>query len=351
MPQIVSYIFSLVVGLLMPRIRQPNSHSRRNYIIALTVLLTFFYGCRGLYALNDTSSYHWTYTWATNVPFLRYIQTIQTDYLYYLLNWILSNLGIPWQVFLIVQTAFVFGVFGLWVYENSEDPMLSYLMFVSLLAVTWATAIRYAFASAFLLLAYRSFQKSDKRGFVAFSAIAFFFHATSLVFIPFWFLKKVPLTNASMAVCSAVCIALWIFRNRFLQMVNILARMLNRNEYTEFWNEEPGMLIFAVIAAIAIAWCLRKTFVKKFPQKQEYYYSLFLMLLLLALGGGVVVRFAMYYGIYICLLVPCLVRCFKRDQVQIATMLAVLLLSAFYIQSSGSDPSVFYFFWQERPVV
>lgn len=346
MPNVVNVFLTLLSGLILQSTNLGKNHKRQIFLTFVWLILTFVAGTRGLYALGDTDSYYATYIESMRYTLPDYMEIVNVDYGFYLVVWLFANMGIPWQVFLILFSAFVLGTVCYWISVNSLDPLLSMLIFECLFLNIWQGSLRQALGMACLLIAYelvKSDKKLNKICAAVLFAFAFFCHSTAIVCILFLVLRKIPLTSVTIAIFSGLTISCYVFRSSFLNLINIFAESLDRNTYTTFLETNPTTLIFLCLLVLLLMIVYRTYILRYYPQAEEYYSAIFLMVAMLSLGGGVVVRLAWYFGIFLCLVFPVISNLFKPKKLAVALMIMFLLL--LYLRSV--DTSSWYFFWQE----
>ena len=346
MPNVVNVFFTLFVGFIIQNIETDEARKRKLFLTVVWIALTLVAGTRGLYALGDTDAYYSTYVGALQYDFITYFGKLEGDYLFYVINWLFSNIGIPWQMFLIIHSGFVLGSFCYWIGKNSEDPLLSMLIFECLFLNVWQGSLRQALGMALLLVAYNKLDLAGVKSkliAIALFILAVLSHSTAIVLLPYIILRKVPVNKITIIFYSIGTIGCYVFRNQFLQFINLIANELDRNTYTNFWNKNPTTLIALCVLILGMFLFFRLPIVEKYPKAEEYYVVLFLMVAMLSLGGGVVVRLAWYFGVVLCLIMPMIAEQFRPVILAKAIMVGVLIV--LYINSV--DTSLWYFFWQK----
>lgn len=343
MPNLINVFITLILGMgLGDRLKDPKW--KKIYLIIIWGCLSLVAGFRGLNAISDTASYHWTYQFETrNYSFGEYLVYVKThDTLYYMTNWLFARAGVPWQLYLTMVSLFVIGSFVYWIYSNSEDVVVSMLIFECLFLNVWQAALRQSLAMACLLWCYQMFQIGRrKRGILLFLA-AMGFHTTAVCVLPVLIARKLHINNVILALGALVCAGCHIFRNYFLVLVNKIGNLFGRNLYETFWGQQPVILIVMVFIILFIMVILRKQIREQCPASSEYYIAVFWMLALLALGGGVMVRLAWYPGMFISLAIPVVISIFKEKR--LVKYMAIGMLLFMYIPNA--DLYSWYFFWQ-----
>lgn len=343
MPNVINVFITLIFGIGLGE-RLQDAKWKKIYLIVIWLCLSLVAGLRRLDVLNDTDTYHWIYEFGTkNYSFKEYFDLCKThDFLYYMMGWILARASLPWQVYLTTVSLFVIGSFVYWIYCNSEDVVVSMLIFECLFLNVWQGALRQAMAMACLLWCYQMFQIGRRmRGIILF-LVAMGFHTTAVCFLPVLIVRKLYINDVTLALGALVCAGFHIFRNYFLVFVNKIGNLFGRNLYETFWGQQPVILIVMVFIILFIMVILRKQIREQCPASSEYYIAVFWMLALLALGGGVMVRLAWYPGMFISLAIPVIISSFKEKR--LVKYMAIGMLLLMYIPNV--DLHSWCFFWQ-----
>lgn len=345
MPNVVNVFLTLIFGTLIKHLNLTEAEKRTFFLGIVWLLLTFVAGTRGLYALGDTEAYYSTYIMAGQYSFVAYFERLRGDYLFYIINWFFSHCGVPWQTFLLIHSGFVLGVFCSWVGKNSEDPVLSMLIFECLFLQVWQGSLRQALGMALLLLAYDQLEIEGIRPKIIAGVLfllAVLCHSTALVVLPFILLRKVPINTNTIVLYTIATIGCFVFRAQFLQFINLIANELNRNTYANFWSTNPTTLIALCLLILGLFLLFKAPIIEYYPKAEEYYVAMFIMIALLSLGGGAIVRLSWYCGVVVCLIMPIIAEQFRPSTLAKAIMVVALI--GLYLKSANT--SQWYFFWQ-----
>ena len=129
---------------------------------------------------------------------------------YSFLCWLFVTLGVPFQVFLAVESAFcVFCVYD-FVRRNSVNIPLSIALIIGFGAFDYMfIVIRQSMAFGFLLLSVESIKKRNLPVFLLFVLAAMMIHRTAALFLIVYPLSYLPITRLNVAIFS--CASLLIF--------------------------------------------------------------------------------------------------------------------------------------------
>lgn len=343
MPNAINVFITIFLGGIYRFVDIEEKRKKIIYLFVIGCCLSLVCGLRGLYATSDTEAYYSTFQGCLNIGLLEEIQNNIIDFGFYGTTWILANLGFTWQVYLLMYSFFVMGSFLYWIYDNSQDVVISLLIFECMFLTVWQSALRQTIAMAIILWSYKAIKNNKKLRAMFLFFIALTFHATAIVVLPFYLVRGKKVTNAVILIGTICTSLVFFFNTKFLWLVNKVAALLGRNVYLDFWKTKPITLIAFSILVLFITILMKKIFMAKYSQYAECYYALFLMLIFLALGGGVMVRLAWYYGIFLCILIPILCRCFREWKV--VTLLVCLVLLGLYLPHV--DYMTYYFCWMD----
>ncbi len=345
MPYVVSYIILTLTGLYKDF--NESERAKKYGLLVVWISLSLLFGLRG-YAneMPDTLGYKWTYTHSAVVSSISaYLAESGIDFVYYGINWILAHLGISWQVYLMLFAMFTTGVVIKFMDTYSEMPFLSIMIFMCFMFPAWESAMRQGMAMSFLYLAYMAFDHGEKkRGFILF-LLGLFSHLTVIFFVPFFFIRKIKISDLVILVYLALITIVYAFNMAFLSVLNRVAALLGRNTYSQIWHERPTNFIIFVVLLLIFALIFYRKDYNSDPRVIECIHAMFWSILLLAFGGGTNLRLVYYYAFFACILIPKIVKCFIPNQ------LAKVLVGAVFVWIFFSTVNMTYwFFWQDFSV-
>lgn len=180
------------IGTNVTSIRQDDvlTVKKNKKIIAVCAFatLTILMGCRSLSVGADTYQYYQKY--------LSYeINGANTEFLYQLVNDLFSCLGVPWQVFLLLISAFISYTVIRFVFEFSPDPAFSVLLYMTIGIFSLnMSGIRQSLAITVCLLGLINFIKRRQPLFFLISiGLAFFIHNSAIIMLailPVYYLSR-----------------------------------------------------------------------------------------------------------------------------------------------------------------
>lgn len=248
-----------------------------------------------------------------------------------------------YQVYLICIAILFTSLLGKWVYENSKDPFLSFIIYSCLFYAFFSiTGHRQTIVTAFVVLI--GFQFIKDRRFLPFlflTLISFTIHKSALIFLPFYFLAYKKITEIYLASVYVLFIILFINKEWFSTKLKIIGG------YEIYGiNPEAGTASFSIIfiALSVVAFIRYKHIIRSNPDSLPFFNALLIALFFLPLTfvNPSAMRIVQYFSIFIILLIPEIIYSFsKRDRsiiyVSVTSLLILLLIR--------SD-SKYLFFWE-----
>ncbi len=210
----------LVTALLMHGTREKNLR----YVIVACLLLYAIYGLRNTYYIGDdtTTSYLVNFNRMMNRDWggvLNYAKG--KNVLFYLTTKAFTEfISTDYQLYISVISAFVTFCFGFLVYKYSPNPLQSILYHFGLLFFTFHfSALKQSIAMALLLLAFdRIFEKKPVK-FILIVLLASQFHFPSIVFLPAYWVAKLPTGRAYLFLLGGLLLLTYIFRNQIINFM------------------------------------------------------------------------------------------------------------------------------------
>lgn len=319
---------------------------KKRILAVIWMGIVLLVGLQGLDANADSLAFHYTYAIEPlSYSLLEYFIKQKHEFVFYLSSYILSKIGIPWQIYLMIYAAFVFGVMLYWIFLYSEDVFLSALIFETTFFAAWVIAMRSGLALAFMILAYISIRNGKKKRGVLFILLAVFSHNSIMLLLPFFVLRNIRFSNAMLSLYVMLTVTTLLFRSQLLDFINLVAKALGRNTYGLIETETTYTFTTLLLMVIILGLWFRKNL----ANKNNIIYSdgmhalLCAFLFLNIVGGGVKLRIVYYYAIFMCLLIPMILRSIRPRP--LSRFLVILLLVVLYVR--GANFSRYYFFWQE----
>lgn len=339
-------VMPLIVRLFFKEIT--SQKTKRYYLIFCGIILVLVAGLRSRYSGSpDTDSYCKKFEkMLLYGNFFDYLKVhranvLEGDFLFseigfWYSTWLLSRIfsNSTWYVFF--TTAFI--IFGTlrFIYKNSEDVMLSLIMFITLGLFTFCmNGLRQALAMTICLFAYEPAKKQKFLPFLLIVLVGILFHKSAIFAMLLYLAPKLKF-NFKSALLFVLVAGVFVYLGQEIMMA---ADDLFDKSYSEKVTESGGSIALMVYLFVIGFGFL---FSQKEFKKQENAGILYLSIL------GVIVftmrfvfssgyeRISYFFLYYLCLLLPFEIKSFdskSRFIIQIMALILCLLLFAYRVRS------------------
>lgn len=347
------YIYNIVVvillGILFLHMYKSNL-TKKMYFLILTLQMALIVGLRGYDVGWDTRNYVWYFSRAANFD-LKYIITkdIDIEKGYVLLEYLVSKLSTNPTVFFLIIALFYFISVGRFIYKDSKDPILSYVLFIALGFFTFSmTALRQTVAIGVVLYSYKFIKERKFKLFVVNILFAAIFHKSAIFFLPAYFLAYKKITIKYILLMIITIPLSYIFRDSIFNLLIYISGA----QYSTYQTVGPITLILLMILILIGGIVQRRSIILKDKENIIYYNMLFIAIIfgMLAFANPAWLRIVYYYHIATILFVPVIINSFKDRHLQIIlkVLTIVILLGLCINNLTQNSPFVPYdFFWNQ----
>ena len=271
---------------------------------------------------------------------------------YVLLNWLLSRCGIGFHGFLIIYAAFTVFSHSLLIYRYSEKPWLSMAIFMSLGMYEYFFGIlRQTIAVSIMLLSLQAIKEKKSLKFFGALLVAFLFHRSSIIYLPFYFLGRIRHTKKIFKLYFAgYALELALLAVSLKYAIEPILGLLGKHYALGEFKMNNLILLMLFIAAVAYF----VTDFDKTPDDKDHNlitagYMLGIFVQIFGFYMEILSRAAIgYYLIFAALLIPNVITKYKNSQqlAKLGTLAVYLFLFVFYIYRLRSSVIVpFVPFW------
>ena len=223
------------------------------YISIIFGILSFFMMFRGFHVGNDTDIYSHLYDVINNYSNLPlFIQNTRYELGYVYLNRIIGSIFHNRQWLFIITGGFTAFSFGRFIYQYSEMPWLSAIMFLTLQFFDLSmSSIRQVVAISILMFAYDYVVKKKPIPFILLVLLAYLFHTSSIIFLLIY-----PLSNLELNYkfyFYSICVAIGIFFT-FSSFLKLVGRVFPR--YVHYLTESSNSYSNTAKLANVLMLCL-----------------------------------------------------------------------------------------------
>lgn len=249
-----------------------------------------------------------------------------------------------YQVYLIV-IAIIFTVpLGKWIYKNSREPLISFLLYSVLFYSFFAiTGHRQTIATALVvLIGYERIKEKQLFVFLGLVAVAFTIHKSAIAFLPFYFLANKKITKNYLITMLTIFPVIFFFR---FQLMSLLVNIVGYEVYL-FEYEGAGAWTFTLILLLVFGVTVwkHKTMLSNNPRVIHSINALIFAVFLTPLTfiNPSAMRAVQYYSLFLMLLIPDIIMSFNKKERVIVYYVATGLLLLLFIRNNPS----YLFFWQ-----
>ena len=346
------YIYNIIVvilsGILLLHMYK-SKLTKKIYFSTLTIQMTLIAGLRSYNVGWDTRSYVWFFSRAVNYD-LRFILTndVELEKGYVLLEYFTSKISTnPTVLFTIIALFYSISV-GRFIYKNSKNPILSYVIFISMGFYTFSmTALRQTIAIGIILFSFEFIKKRKFIPFLLLVLLASTFHYSALVFLPFYFIGYKKFTRPYVLLTLSTIPLVFVFRDQLFSILN----QISGYGYSDLEKEGPTTLFMLLILVFIGGIIQRKSILNKEKDNTLYFNSTYMSIILatMAFIHPATLRVGYYYMLFLVLFIPEIIHSLSDKRIKAFAYIAVILALLFlYIRNlNPSSPFVPYeFFWQ-----
>lgn len=247
-----------------------------------------------------------------------------------------------YQIFLII-IALIFTIpLGLWIYRNSRNTFISYLIYSVLFYSFFSiTGFRQTIATSIVvLIGYKYIKERRLLPFILLTFIGFTIHKSALVFFPFYFLANKKVTKKYLITILAIFPLLMFFR------VPLALFFQDVSGYEYGIYEGAGTFNFTILLLLVtiVGIWRSKTILANYPQALHFFNALIISVLVTPLTwvNPSAMRVVQYYSIFLMLLVPEIINSFKKEERPMVYFVVISLLVLLLLRSNPQ----YMFFWQ-----
>lgn len=348
---------ALVVFLLgyAPQKYGLQSKNYKGYLILAGVLIVLVTGLRSPYTGSPDS-----FRYALSFEDMAYVSDFREfynerlsdkDFLvsetgFYFVNWILSRFATDGQTIVFATMAFCTFSVCYFIYKNSEDPVTSLLIYVTLGLLTFnMNGMRQALAMSVCLFGFEFAKKGKIIPFAIIILLAMQFHRTALCFAPVFVLPRMRNKPGDVLFYTFGLVFFMISMDWFIEAYSDLVDKEYGNDNVADGGGISVVLIYAVALLLPI---FAKDALKEKPVMTAYYATFTGLACYLCryFSNQMLERASYYYFYFLALLVPNLLRRLDKKERNAATAIfSVAAIVLFVYRCRNGSFSRFTFFF------
>lgn len=261
---------------------------------------------------------------------------------YFLFQKITQLFAIDYRFYLFIVAIIFTVLLGLWLYKNSSDLFISFLLYSILFYSFFSfTGTRQTLAMTLVVLIGYQFIKQKKLvPFLVISIIAITIHKSAIVFFPFYFIADFRITKNSFITAFIMFVILFYYRIP----VSLFFQNVSGYNYGVYDNAGTTTFTLLLLSVFAVAFWRMDIIINHKPIAIHYYNALILSVLFTPLTwvNPSAMRVVQYFSVFLMLLIPEIVNSFKYKEKYFIYYSIVVLMIIIFIQTNPT----YLFFWQ-----
>lgn len=346
----VPVVVSLAVSFGYKKSIKTNDKAKRTFLIWCSIFMFLIIALRHReVGSNDSNNYYENWELLSTLNFNQlqtYAKTSNFETGYLLFVWVFSHV-FPYGQFVFVLSAILFAIAVCrFIYLNSEDPELSFVMYICLGLYTFMVqGLRQSMAMSMCLLALEFCKKRKFWPFVLLILLAATFHTSAIIFAVVYFIYGFTLNIRTGFVSLGVAGILLIFSRQLA----VIGNMLFEREY-EGEVETGGFVAVAIYVIILVV-----TVVFSGKRRKEKDYSFFFFMTMLGavfyliryIEVLIAERVSFYFMFGQLISLPNVISRFDKHVAFIVKCVVIALSFLLFVYRLSGDGLVAYrFFWQ-----
>ena len=333
------------------------------YMLFWGIVLVTLVALRSFEIGNDTKMYQYIFnSYSKSNSFSSWIEdnwyTSGTELGFYFLGYIVSSF-VDFRFFLILMSFVSVVPFIFVIHKYSDNKPLSLFLYVTFAYYTFSmSGLRQAAAMGLIMIAYHFMREKKIWKYLLFCGVAFSFHTTALLFIPMYWIGKVPNNKVTIFLALFGAAAAYLLRGYIWN----LALLFSRQQY-EVVESGGTLMYFFMLATVILGIYYYKAFIgnsRKYVKDLStvaldnrdlfYLQVLALMICPIASVNPAISRVYFYYHMFVLLYYPKLLKVIPKKVEKIMVYSFVFIMALGFFFTKVCDPIQkyvpYYFMWQ-----
>ena len=249
-----------------------------------------------------------------------------------------------YQLFLLAIAVFFMTLMAIWIYKNSASPCTSFILFSTLFYSFYAlTGHRQTIATALLVfIGYDLIKQRKFWKFMALVCIAFLIHKSSLVFVPMYFITRIPVTTGYKILCAVVTALIVGLGKKFYGPIALLIGYGEHQVDSTVGGAETYATLLVLLCIIIWIMYPRIRTHRKDAQVLFHINTMTLVSGLLVFDNHGFMRIQQYFSLFLMITIPELINTVRREYRLLVYMLFGMVMIAYLIRN---NPHYQFFFW------
>ena len=247
MPEIYSYLVASILLLwVIHKVFFPKK--KLYFCVCVGVVMFLVLGLRREDVGVDLVRYSYSFDYIKNVEDVKEAVMYKgLNPAYWMLNYVVVQLGIPFQGFISLVAAICVSCLVYFVYRNSSTPLLTFFCFLGMGIYTFFfSGLKQSLAMSTALIFFDAHLRDRIKYSLFWLVLSIMFHWASVVLIPMLFVSKLKMTNM-LALIYAIAFVFLLFFSRSLGEVITLLMVESYAGHYESTDEIGGIAILSLV--------------------------------------------------------------------------------------------------------
>jgi len=317
------------------------------YCSFITLLLILLSGLRNVRVGTDTTQYLDIWSMLTAGDFKSIDSSAELGFIYLQ---IFLKQYVNYNLFLLIVAALSLIPIGFIIGKYSKIYFYSFLLFYSsiLFHTLEFAALRQALALSLIVLSFHYIMKRNLKMYVPLLLIAFFFHKSSIIFFPCYWLYGIKLNKNTLY----FWIVLLIFSGVLSKTIFTLLNSMWRTDYSTTEMNAGGERFFTLTVVFTFIGLLNWKKIQNYPNIKVPFliYMISSLLWPLLNTNPALYRLQYYFDFFFCLYVPNFVSILPKKSLLRILLIIMSIFAALYIILVMRTTDTYYpynFFWEQ----
>lgn len=305
-------LYYIILGVIIFECLLFNDKEKRGkYLFGITVfIIAIAAGMRSYSVGHDTLNYARIFINTSQYNLNEILSGIaypDIEIGYMLVSWFFGQFSTNPSHFFLFVSLIQFFIVGFWIWKNSKEPFLSFLIFFCMFFTFYITGIRQSIAFSILLWSYVDVEKRKVIKFLLKVILASMFHSTAIIFVCVYFIYKIKNSNILYILAMSLFPIVYIFRSSLFTFGISIFQKYDNYEILTHGDAISYTVLMILIGFTAFFFKNTNLETGLIEQKNYSFYSnlVSVSILIIPFAGvnGAMLRIAMYFFMPVCHLI------------------------------------------------
>lgn len=294
------------------------------------------------YYFEQTDNISWVTLWNERVNIFIH-GSMGKDPGYIVFQKLIQEFTTNYRVYLILIAVIFTVPLGIWIYKNSSDSLMSFLIYSCLFYSFFSiTGTRQTIATAMVVfVGYKYIKQRNLWIFLLLILIATSIHFSAICYFPFYFMANKEITNKYLILCGCTFMGIFIFKNNIFRLGS---KLIGYDQYLPYQGAGTWTFTIFLISLLIVTLMKRNEILMNNARAKHYINALLISVLLIPFTfvNPAAMRVIQYFSLFIILLVPEIIKSFQKKEKFFVLLVAASTLIILLIKNSPT----YLFFWQ-----